>query len=82
VDEQLLELRGEPGIGLGSLVLDGDLIYGGDQRLRDELAAERTEISVPSGDSPGNAGKKTLLFIAHALLARDTPGFRWLVREA
>jgi hypothetical protein len=22
-----------------------------------------------------------LLFIAHALLARDTPGFRWLVRK-
>jgi hypothetical protein len=36
----------------------------------------------PSGDSPGNAGRKTLLFIAHALLAWDTPGFRWLVREA
>src|SRR5690242_8950051 len=36
----------------------------------------------PSGGSPGNAGRKTLLVIAHALLARDTPGFRWLVREA
>jgi hypothetical protein len=28
----------------------------------------------PSGDSPGDAGRKNLLFIAHALLARDTPG--------
>src|SRR5690348_17195863 len=36
----------------------------------------------PSGESPGNAGRKTLLVIVHALLARDTPGFRWLVREA
>ena len=43
--EQLLELRDEPGIRLGPLVLDGDLIHGGDQRLRDELTAERTEIS-------------------------------------
>jgi hypothetical protein len=34
-----------------------------------------------SGDSPGNAGKKNWLFIAHALLARDRPGFRWLVRK-
>ena len=49
VGEQLLELRGEPGIRLRPLVLDGDLIHGGDQRLRDELAAERTEISVPVG---------------------------------
>ena len=80
--EQLLELRGEPGIRLGPLVLDGDLIHGGDQRLRDELAAERTEISVPVGGFAGDAGRKNLLFIAHALLARDTPGFRWLVREA
>jgi len=47
VGQQLLEFRREPGIRLGPLVLDGDLIHGGDQRLRDELAAERTEISVP-----------------------------------
>jgi len=30
VGEQLLEFRGEPGIRLGPLVLDGDLVHGGD----------------------------------------------------
>jgi len=34
-----------------------------------------------SEDWPGNAGKKNSLFIAHTLLARDTPGFRWLARK-
>src|SRR5215469_12675038 len=50
VGEQLLKFRGEPGIRLGPLVLGGDLIHGGDQCLRDELAAERTEIPVRAGE--------------------------------
>jgi hypothetical protein len=50
VDEPILELRDERGIGLGLLVLDGDLVHGGDQGLRDELAAERTEVPFGAGD--------------------------------
>jgi hypothetical protein len=46
VREQFLEPRDERRIGLGLLVLDGDLIHGGDQRLRDELTAERAEIAL------------------------------------
>src|SRR5215469_2226063 len=50
VSEQLLERCGKPRVRLGFLVLAGDLVHGGDQRLRDELAAERTEIPVRIGE--------------------------------
>ena len=42
--EQLVELRDERGIRLRLLVLGGDLIHGGDQRLGDERAAELAEV--------------------------------------
>lgn len=50
VDHELVELGGEGGIGLGLVVLDGDLVHGGDERLRDELAAVRAEIALGAGD--------------------------------
>ena len=51
VDQQVFELGGERGIGLRLLVLGGHLVDGGDQRLRDELAAERAEVALGVGDS-------------------------------
>ncbi len=43
--EQRVELGGEGRVGLGLLVLLGDLLDGGDQRLRDEAAAVRAEVA-------------------------------------
>jgi hypothetical protein len=76
VGEQLLEPRGEPGIRLGPLVLAGDLIHGGDQRLRDELAAERTEITVPVGKIARQRREEE--FAVHRAYAPGTghPGFK------
>src|SRR5262249_50793516 len=42
--------RGKPWIRLGPLILAGDLVHGGDQRLRNELASERTEIPIRTGE--------------------------------
>lgn len=50
VDHQVVELGREGRVVLGLLVLDGDLVHGGDERLRDELAAEVAEVALGVGD--------------------------------
>jgi hypothetical protein len=62
VDHQVVQLGGEGGVGLGLLVLRGDLVHGGDQRLRDELAAERAEVSLGAGDGALGVGQEELGF--------------------
>lgn len=50
VDQEVVELAGELGVVLGLVVLDGDLVHGGDEGLRDELAAECAEVALGGGD--------------------------------
>ncbi len=50
VHHQFVELGGEGGVGLGLVVLGGDLVHGGDERLRDELSAVRAEVAFGAGD--------------------------------
>lgn len=50
VDHQVVELGREGRVALGLLVLDGDLVHGGHERLRDELAAEFAEVALGVGD--------------------------------
>ncbi|CAM5639734.1 hypothetical protein SAURM35S_06328 [Streptomyces aurantiogriseus] len=50
VDEQVVELAAELGVVLGLLELDGDLVHGGEERLRDELAAEGPEVALGAGN--------------------------------
>ncbi len=49
VGQEVVELTGELGVGLGLVVLDGDLVHGGDQGLGDELAAEGAEVALRGG---------------------------------
>jgi hypothetical protein len=60
VDEQVVELAGELGVGLGLVVLDGDLVHGGDEGLRDELAAERAEVAFSAGELTLRVGDEEL----------------------
>lgn len=50
VDHEVVELGREGRVALGLLVLDGDLVHGGDERLRDELAAEVAEVALGVGN--------------------------------
>ncbi|CAM5312182.1 hypothetical protein SHIRM173S_11306 [Streptomyces hirsutus] len=60
VDQQVVEFAGELGVGLGLVVLDGDLVHRGDERLRDELAAERAEVALGAGDPALGVGQEEL----------------------
>lgn len=60
VDEQTVQFGGEGRVGLGLVVLDGDLVHGGDQRLRDEFAAEGAEVAPGIGAEPLGVGKEVL----------------------
>ncbi|EYT80561.1 hypothetical protein CF54_24780 [Streptomyces sp. Tu 6176] len=68
VDEQVVQLTGEGGVGLRLVVLDGDLVHGGDQGLRDELAAVRAEVALGAGDLTVLVGEEE--FAGHARTSR------------
>jgi hypothetical protein len=60
VHEQVVEFAGELGVVPRLVVLDGDLVHGGDEGLRDELAAEGAEVAFGAGDMTVRVGNEEL----------------------
>ena len=74
VDQEVVELAGELRVGLGLVVLDGDLVHGGDERLGNELAAEGAEVALGAGDL--TLGVRDEERTGHASTSQGTsPGF-------